>query len=172
MVFREPPPPPLKVRSFSETQKYLNFSSLIPFYLLKVTKFLGNISQFEFLVMTEENIFVYKLFLSLIYFFCENCNPPLKKVTPHSKIWGPVKPPLFENLVSGSTLFQRIENVRNLQWLPHKYVPISQTENCFKNNLVPFLEEPMSFLLALTVKIKPLNKCFSILRQKLTRILS
>ena len=55
-------------------------------YLLKVTKFLGKISQFEFLVMTEKNIFAYKLFLSLNIsdfnlFLCENCNP-LKKVTP------------------------------------------------------------------------------------------
>ena len=33
-------------------------------YLLKVTKFLVKISQFEFLVMTEKNIFAYKLFLS------------------------------------------------------------------------------------------------------------
>ena len=46
--------PPLKVRSFHEPQKYESFSSLIPSYLLKVTKFLGKISQFEFLVMTEE----------------------------------------------------------------------------------------------------------------------
>ena len=42
-----------------------SFSSFIPSYLLKVTKFLGKISQFEFLVMTEKNIFAYKLFLSL-----------------------------------------------------------------------------------------------------------
>ena len=33
--------------------------------LLKVTKFLSKISQFEFLVITEKNIFAYKLFLSL-----------------------------------------------------------------------------------------------------------
>ena len=35
----------------TEPQKYLSFSSLIPSYLLKVTKFLGKISQFEFLVI-------------------------------------------------------------------------------------------------------------------------
>ena len=35
-------------------------------------------------------------------FLCKNWNP-LKKVTP-SKNWGPVKAPLFENLVGGSTL--------------------------------------------------------------------
>ena len=39
--------------------------------------------QFEFLVMTEKNIFAYKLFLPLNipdfnFFVCENCNPPLK----------------------------------------------------------------------------------------------
>ena len=37
----------------------------MPSYLLKVTKFLGKISQLKFLVMTEENIFVYKFFLAL-----------------------------------------------------------------------------------------------------------
>ena len=76
------PNPPLKVRFFSEPQKYC-FPSLTPSYLLKVTKFLGKISQFEFLVMTEKNIFAYKLFLSLNIsdfnlFLCENCNPPEK----------------------------------------------------------------------------------------------
>ena len=74
---------PLKVRFSSEPPKYYSFSSLIPSYLLKVTKFLGKISQFEFFVMTEKNIFAYKLFLSLNVsdfnlFLCENCNPPLK----------------------------------------------------------------------------------------------
>ena len=53
LVFREPLPS-LKVGFFSEPQKYESFSSLIPSYLLKVTKFLGKSSQFEFLVMTEE----------------------------------------------------------------------------------------------------------------------
>ena len=69
--------------------------------------------------MTEKNIFAYKLFLSLNIsdfnlFLCENCNPfPWKKsptpsfpATP-SKSWGPVKPPLFENLVWGSTPLQK-----------------------------------------------------------------
>ena len=50
---------PLKVGFFSERPKYQSFSSVTPSYLLKVTKFLVNISQFEFLVMTEKNIFVY-----------------------------------------------------------------------------------------------------------------
>ena len=58
LVFCEPPlPHPLKVGSFSELPKYRSFSSLIPSYLLKITKFFSKISQFEFLVMTEKNIF-------------------------------------------------------------------------------------------------------------------
>ena len=60
LVFRELS---LKVGFFSEPQKYRSFSSsLAPSYLLKVTKFLVEISQFEFLVMTEKNIFAHKLF--------------------------------------------------------------------------------------------------------------
>ena len=55
----------LKVGFFSERSKYQSFSTLTPSYLLKATKFLDKICQFEFLVMTEENIFVYKLLLSL-----------------------------------------------------------------------------------------------------------
>ena len=53
-------------------------------YLLKVTKFLVKISQFEFLVMTEKNIFAYKLFLSSnisdfnYFFFVELAAPPKK----------------------------------------------------------------------------------------------
>ena len=45
--------------------KILQFFILNTIYLLKVTTFLGKISQFEFLVMTEKNICAYKLFLSL-----------------------------------------------------------------------------------------------------------
>ena len=86
-----------------------------PSYLLKVTKFFIKISQFEFIVMTEKNIFVYKLFLLSnisdlsLFFFCKNCNLPLKKVTslfssnpplkvevlsrpPFLKIWDKVHP--------------------------------------------------------------------------------
>ena len=43
----------------------LKFSSLTPSHLLGVTKVLLKIPQFKFLVMTEENIFVYKPFLLL-----------------------------------------------------------------------------------------------------------
>ena len=70
-----------------------------------MTKFLGKISQFEFLVMTDKNFFAYKLFLSLNIsdfnlFLCENCNPPEKSNPPlsqqtPSKSWGPVKPAPF-----------------------------------------------------------------------------
>ena len=50
---------------------------------LKVTKFSVKISQFEFLVMPERNIFVYKLFLLLnisdfSLFLCKNWNHPKK----------------------------------------------------------------------------------------------
>ena len=41
------------------------FSSLTPFYILKVTTFLVKIFPFELLVMKKKNIFVYQLFLSL-----------------------------------------------------------------------------------------------------------
>ena len=88
LLFRQSPPlyigflwplPP-KSQIFQWTPEILVFLSLIPSYLLKVTKFLGKFSQFEFLVMTEKNIFAYKLFLSLNIsdfnlFLCENCNP-------------------------------------------------------------------------------------------------
>ena len=78
----------------------------MPSYLLNLTKFLGEISQFEFLVMAEKNIFAYKLFLSLnisdfnLLFFLKIANCPLKSHPPSfparpSKNWGPVKPPPF-----------------------------------------------------------------------------
>ena len=70
----------------------------IPSYLLKVTKFLSKVSQFEFLVMTEKSIFAHKLFLSLnisdfnLFFMWKlQAPPPPEKVAP-SKSWGPVKP--------------------------------------------------------------------------------
>ena len=82
--------PLLKIGFFSEPQKYQSFSSLNPPYLLKVSKLLVKISQFEFLVMTEKNNFVYKLSFVIKYFrfqfifLCKNCTPPpsplLKKV--------------------------------------------------------------------------------------------
>ena len=56
---------PPKSLIFQWTPKILKFLSLTPSYLWKVTKFLVKISQFEFLVTTEKNIFVCKLFLPL-----------------------------------------------------------------------------------------------------------
>ena len=72
--------PPSYKSHFSVNPQYNSFWSIIPSYILKVTKFLGKISQFEFLVMTEKNIFAYKLFFVIKYFrfqfiyFCKNCN--------------------------------------------------------------------------------------------------
>ena len=86
--------PPLK--SVFSVNRHIKFSSLTLSHLLKATKFLANISQFKFLVMTEKNIFVYKPFLSLnildfSLFFMWKLHPiPLKKVTP-SKNWDPIK---------------------------------------------------------------------------------
>ena len=58
--------PPPKHRIFQWTPKILHLFILNPrSCLLKVTKFLVKISQFELLVLTEKNIFGYKLFLSL-----------------------------------------------------------------------------------------------------------
>ena len=79
MVFHEPTP---KNQIFQWTPIILNFSCLTPPHNIKVTKFLLKSSQFKFLVMTRKNIFVQQ---------------------PPSKNWDPVKPPLFENLVGGST---------------------------------------------------------------------
>ena len=94
--------PPSKSQIFQWTPKVLKFFILNTILSFKVTKFLGTISQFEFLVITEKNIFAYKLFLSLNIsdfnsFLCENCTPPEKSHPPPSnlpsKSCGPVKPP-------------------------------------------------------------------------------
>ena len=83
--FCEPPLPPVKLGFFCEPPKYESFSSFTQSYFLKVTKFLIKVSQFEFLVITGQNILVYKLschyFFMLVYFLSKNCNrqPPLKK---------------------------------------------------------------------------------------------
>ena len=55
-----------KIKLFSEPHNIKIFSSFISsFKSLKVTKLLVIISQFKFLFVTEKNIFVYELFLSL-----------------------------------------------------------------------------------------------------------
>ena len=112
LVFRDPH---LKA-GFSVNPKNISFSSLNPSYLLEVTKFLVKISQFEFLVMTEKNNSVYKLFFVIkyfrLYFLCKNCNPPEKShplfpSNPTLKVEVFSSPPLLflENLVGGSTFF-------------------------------------------------------------------
>ena len=72
--------PPLKVKYFSERPKCFSFSSLTSSYCWKGTKFFVKISWFISLVMTEKNIFLYKLFLWLSIsdsslFFCKNSTP-------------------------------------------------------------------------------------------------
>ena len=82
------------------------FSSSVPSYILKVTKFLGKISEFEFLVITKKNIFAYKLFLSSnisdFNLLCDSCtpppSPPPKKVTPLF----PSNPPVKVEVLSSS----------------------------------------------------------------------
>ena len=84
------------------------FSSFTLSYLFfKVTKFFVKISQFEFLVTTEQSIFVYKLFLSLnipdvSLFFVETLQPPLKShpsfpATPCLKTEVLSRPPFLKN---------------------------------------------------------------------------
>ena len=104
---------PLKIRFFSEPQKYSSFSSLTPSYLLKITKFLAKVFQFEFFVITEKNIFVYKIFLSLnisdfsLYFMWKlqpiSKRSPTLSHQPSSENQGPVKPMLFQNSVAVPT---------------------------------------------------------------------
>ena len=96
-----------KSQIFSERPKYKSFSSLTPSYLLKITKLLVKTSQFEVLVTTEKNIFVYKLFLSLnisdfSFFVCKIATPSFP-ANPLLKLRSCQAPPFFENLVGGST---------------------------------------------------------------------
>ena len=86
-------------------------------HFLKETKFLVKISLFEFLVMTEKNVFVYKckcheIFQIFVYFLCKNWNPLKKKITRSfpatlSKNWDPVNtsPPPFRTLLSLSQFY-------------------------------------------------------------------
>ena len=81
---------------------YFTISSLVQFLLfslnanpilsLRLTKFLVEISQFEFLFTTEKNIYVYKLLFVIKYLRFYN---PSFQAT------------LFENLVGGSTPSQQ-----------------------------------------------------------------
>ena len=80
LAFHEPF---LKVGFFSEPQKSRGFSPLTQSYLQKVTKFLVEISQIEFLILTEKNISAHKrfrhsIFQILIYFYVKTAPlPPL-----------------------------------------------------------------------------------------------
>ena len=85
LVFCENPP---KSRIFQLIPKILKFFAGTPSYLIKVSRFLVKISQFEF-YLWQKNIFAYyKLFLSLnishfnlLFYFYFYFNPlPLKKV--------------------------------------------------------------------------------------------
>ena len=89
---------------FQWTPKISIFSSLSPSYLLKVTKLLVEICQFEFSFMREKNIFAHKIFFPLNIsdfdlLLCEYSNPSRIKSPPlfqqfPFKSWGPVKLPL------------------------------------------------------------------------------
>ena len=74
----------VRPEKFGHLQLVYHFTiPLIPSYLLKVTKFLGKICPYEFLVMTEKNIFVFFVikYFRFYFFLCENCKPP----PPHSE---------------------------------------------------------------------------------------
>ena len=80
--FQAIPPPdigfsrnPLKIGFFHESQKYC-FSFLTSSYFYTVIKFSVKISHFEYLVMTEKNIFVYKLFCQFKFYV--KSSPPEK----------------------------------------------------------------------------------------------
>ena len=64
LFLASPPPPPQDLDFSVNPQNIKDFFVLHPTlsYLLKVIKFLVKISQFEFLVMTEQSIVVYKLY--------------------------------------------------------------------------------------------------------------
>ena len=108
-LFRQSPPvywffvkPPSKTRIFPWTPTP-NLLKFFISYLLKVTKFLVKLSQFEFLEKIQR-ILVYRLFLSLnipdfSLFFVEILQPPMKKVTPIF----PSNPALYSNLKSSTS---------------------------------------------------------------------
>ena len=98
LVFREPLPWNSDYSvNLPPTPKKQSFSSFTPSHLLKVTKFLLKIPQFEFLVTTEQSVLVYKLFLSLnmpdFIFLLKNCNPPSPEQSHHLF----PRNPLFKN---------------------------------------------------------------------------
>ena len=72
------------------------------YHILKVTKFLCKISQFEFLVITTKNIFAYKLFLSLnisdFNLLCDNCTPTHWRKSPPLSQQPPLKVVVLSSL--------------------------------------------------------------------------
>ena len=101
-------PPPLIVEFFSGRPKYQSFSSLTPSDLLKVTKVLVKISQFEFFPILFINFFLSLNISDFSFFVGKIANLPWEKLpssfsaTPLSK-WRSCQIPIFENLVGGST---------------------------------------------------------------------
>ena len=60
----------VRPEKFGHLQLVYHFTiPLIPSYLLKVTKFLGKICPYEFLVMTEKNIFVFFVIKYFRFYF-------------------------------------------------------------------------------------------------------
>ena len=103
--------PPPKNRVFQWTLIIFKFFILTPSHLLKVTKFLVKISQFKFLLMTEKNIFVGKLFLSLNisdFSLCKNCTST-EKFTP----FFPRNPPLKIEMLSSPPPFWKFGRTLN-----------------------------------------------------------
>ena len=99
MTTPPPPSPQKKNQIFQWTSEILKFFILDPILSFKSNWILSENLQFQLLVMTEKNIFVYKLFV--VDFLCKNCTPP----PPHEKVHCQVlsSPPFFGNLVGGST---------------------------------------------------------------------
>ena len=126
-LFRQSPPPPIywffvkppsKTRIFpwTPTPNLLKFFIFTPSYLLKVTKFLVKLSQFEFLEKIQR-ILVYRLFLSLnipdfSLFFVEILQPPMKKVTPLF----PSNPPLHSNLKPSTSRQVLGNDIKRICW--------------------------------------------------------
>ena len=161
--------------------KYWRFSSSIPSYLLKVTIVLGKISQFEFLVMTEKNIFAYKLFLSLnisdlnLFFMwqLQHPPPPLKNVTPPlsqqppSKNWGPFKHPFLKIWLEAQTPCRKgrgahyetqISNTRKRREICSKVTIKSRERRKWRRSIFSFFFLNSISHLFLVIQLLSLNK--------------
>ena len=74
LFFHDHPPHKKKNHIFQWASEILKFFILDPILSFKSNWILSENLQFQFLVMTEKNIFVYKLFV--VDFLCKNCTPP------------------------------------------------------------------------------------------------